>query len=125
MEGGIHVKSLRYCHLSSPDPQRLADYSKLAVPAIEPFGARLLARGDAVVALEHSLKERTVVVEYPSLEQAVAAYSSVGHAEAVKALGDGSGLPLCYPQRSSRVAETTPRSTAATEVQKDPTEGLN
>ena len=63
---------------SPPDPQRLADYSKLAVPAIEPVGARILARGDAVVALEHGQKERTVVVEYPSLEQAVAAYSSAG-----------------------------------------------
>jgi uncharacterized protein (DUF1330 family) len=73
---------------SPPDPQRLADYSKLAVPAIERFGARILARGDAVVALEHGLRERTVVVEYPSLEQAVAAYSSAGYAEAVRALGD-------------------------------------
>ena len=72
---------------SPPDPQRLAEYSKLAVPAIERFGARILARGDAAVALEHGLKERTVIVEYPSLERAVAAYGSATYAEAAKALG--------------------------------------
>jgi uncharacterized protein (DUF1330 family) len=71
----------------SPDPQRLAEYAKLALPAVAPFGARILARGDATIALEHGLKERTVVVEYPSLEQAIAANSSATYAEAVKALG--------------------------------------
>jgi uncharacterized protein (DUF1330 family) len=35
------------------------------------------------------LKERTVVVEYPSLEKATAAYDSPAYAEALKALGDG------------------------------------
>jgi uncharacterized protein (DUF1330 family) len=47
---------------STPDPQRLAEYAKLALPAVSPFGARILARGDATIALEHGLKERTVVV---------------------------------------------------------------
>ena len=42
-------------------------YSKLAVPAVTPFGARILAFDNAVVALEYGLKERTVVVEYPSV----------------------------------------------------------
>ena len=64
-------------------------YAKLALPAITPFEARFLARGNAVVAREHGLKERTVVVEYPSLEKAIAAYDSAAYAEALKALGDG------------------------------------
>jgi uncharacterized protein (DUF1330 family) len=68
--------------------EELAEYSKLAVPAIEPFVARILARDDAAVALEHGLKERTVIVEYPSLERAVAAYGTATYAEAVKALGE-------------------------------------
>jgi uncharacterized protein (DUF1330 family) len=38
----------------------------LAGPAIAPFRARFLARGQAVVAREQVIKERTVVVEYPS-----------------------------------------------------------
>ena len=52
-----------------------------------PSGARILARGNAAVA--RGLKERTVVVEYPSLEKATAAYDSAAYAQALKALGDG------------------------------------
>ena len=74
---------------SISDPEKLATYAKLALPAVTPFGARILARGDAAVAREQGLKERTVVVEYPSLEKATAAYDSAAYAEALKALGDG------------------------------------
>ena len=38
--------------------------------------------------LEQGLKERTVIIEYPSLEMATAAYSSPAYAEAFKALGE-------------------------------------
>ncbi len=74
---------------SISDPQKHAAYSKLAVPAVTPFGARILAFGNAAVAVEHGLKERTVVVEYPSVEKAVAAYNSPAYQEALKVLGDG------------------------------------
>ena len=73
---------------SISDPEKLAN-AKLAGPAIAPFGARLLARGDAAVAREQGLRQRTVVVEYSSLETAIAAYDSAAYAEALKALGDG------------------------------------
>jgi uncharacterized protein (DUF1330 family) len=39
--------------------------------------------------VNRGVKERTVVVEYPSLEKATAAYDSPAYAEALKALGDG------------------------------------
>ena len=74
---------------SVSDPRKLAAYAELAIPALTPFGARVLARGNAAAAFEHGLKERTVIVEYPSLEKAVAAYSSAAYGEALKALGDG------------------------------------
>jgi uncharacterized protein (DUF1330 family) len=74
---------------SVSDPEKLAAYGKLAVPAVTPFGARILARGVAAVAREQGLKERTVLVEYPSLEKAIAAYDSPAYAEALKVLGDG------------------------------------
>jgi uncharacterized protein (DUF1330 family) len=74
---------------SISDPEKLAAYAKLAGPAVAPFGARFLARGDAAVAREQGLRQRTVVVEYPSLETAIAAYDSAAYAEAMKALGDG------------------------------------
>ena len=74
---------------SIADPEKLAAYAKLALPAVTLFGARIPARGDAAVAREQGLKERTVVVEYPSLEKATAAYDSAAYAEALGALGDG------------------------------------
>ena len=74
---------------SVSDPEKLAAYAKLAGPAVAPFGARFLARGNAAVAREQGIKERTVVAEYPSLEKAIAAYDSLAYAEALKALGDG------------------------------------
>ena len=43
----------------------------------------------ALILREQGVKERTVVVEYPSLEKATAAYDSPAYAEALKALGDG------------------------------------
>ena len=43
---------------SISDPEKLASYAKLALPAVTPFGARFLARGDAAVARERGAKER-------------------------------------------------------------------
>ena len=72
-----------------PDPQKLAAYGKLAIPALDPFGARLLARGNAVAAYERGLKERVLIIEFPSVERAIAAHDSPAYQEALKALGDG------------------------------------
>jgi uncharacterized protein (DUF1330 family) len=65
--------------------------------------SRARRRGNAVVAREQGVKERTVVVEYPSLEKATAAYDSAAYAQALKALGDGAlrdfriGHCISYP----------------------------
>ena len=48
---------------SVSDPAKLAAYAKLAGPAVLSFGARFLARGNAVIAREQGVKERTVVVD--------------------------------------------------------------
>ena len=89
-EGGIeNAKSLRSgCVSLNPYPEKLAAYFKLAAAAVTPFGARILARGNAAGVREQGLKERTVIIEYPSLEMATAAYSSPAYAEAFKALGE-------------------------------------
>jgi uncharacterized protein (DUF1330 family) len=71
------------------DRQKLAAYAELAVAATAPFGARILARGTPAVVYEDGLKERTVIIEYPSLEKATASYGSPAYQEALKALGDG------------------------------------
>jgi len=74
---------------SISDPQKVAAYAKLAPLATAPFGARYLARGTAAAAFEDGLKERTVITEFPSTQQAVAAYHSPAYQEAIRALGDG------------------------------------
>ena len=74
---------------SISDPQKLAAYGKLAISAVAPFGARMLARGNAAAAFEHGLKERVTIVEFPSLEKALAARDCPGYQEALKTLDDG------------------------------------
>jgi uncharacterized protein (DUF1330 family) len=71
------------------DPQKLAAYSKLAGPAFEAGGGRFLARGVAAQTYEAGQRERTVVIEFESVEQAVAAYESAAYKQALEALGDG------------------------------------
>jgi len=74
---------------SISDPQKLAAYAKLAPAATAPFGARYLARGTAAAAFEAGVKERIVITEFPSVQQAIAAYESPAYRAALQALGDG------------------------------------
>jgi len=78
-----------FSYQSAPSPQKLAAYGRLAIPAFEPFGARLLARGNAAAAYERGLKERILIIEFPSLEKAIAPHDSPDYQEALTALGDG------------------------------------
>ena len=77
------------CYRSISDPKKLEAYAKLAPPAVTPFGARYIARGTAAAAFEAGQKERIVISEFPSLENAIAAYNCPAYKEALKALGDG------------------------------------
>ena len=74
---------------SISNPEALAAYAKLAPTAIAPFGGRYLARGTAAAAYEAGLKERIVISEFPSVENAIGAYNSPAYQEALKALGNG------------------------------------
>ena len=71
------------------DPERLAAYDKLAGPAVKAAGGRLLSRGSRVVAHDAGIAERTVLIEFDSFEQAVAARESAAYREALVALSDG------------------------------------
>jgi uncharacterized protein (DUF1330 family) len=66
-------------------PEQLAEYSKLATSAIRAGGGRVLARGVAAFA---GIAERTVLVEFDSLEQAKAAFDSAEYQAALNVLGD-------------------------------------
>jgi uncharacterized protein (DUF1330 family) len=73
---------------SISDPAALAAYAKLAGPAVIANGGRYLARADAVKAYEQGIAQRTVVTEFDSVEQAIAAHDSTAYQEALKALGN-------------------------------------
>ena len=74
---------------SIADPEKVAAYAKLGAPAIEAAGGRFLARGAAAAAFELGAEERTTLIAFDSVEQAVAAYRSEAYQQALAALGDG------------------------------------
>ena len=78
-----------FWYRSVSDPQKLAAYGKLAIPAVAPFGARMLARGTAAMSYEHGQMGRVTIVEFPSVEKAIAAHDSAGYQEVLKELDDG------------------------------------
>jgi uncharacterized protein (DUF1330 family) len=77
------------CYRSVKNQDALAAYAKLAGPAIQAAGGRFLARGTAVKAYEAGVVQRTVLIEFDSVQQAVAAHDSAGYKAALKALGEG------------------------------------
>ena len=72
---------------SIADKDALAAYALLAGPSLTAAGGRFLARGIPAAVKESGLQERTVLIEFESLEAAVAAYDSPGYKEALAALG--------------------------------------
>ena len=77
------------CYQEIRDPEKLAAYGKLAGPAMKAKGARVLARGGLVKSLEGGFEERTVIAEFDSFEDALAACNSPDYQAAKAALGDG------------------------------------
>ena len=77
------------CYREIKDPAKVAAYAKLAPAALAKYGVRYLARGNPAAAFEAGRKERIVMSEFPSVEQAIAAHNSPEYGEALKALGDG------------------------------------
>jgi uncharacterized protein (DUF1330 family) len=71
------------------DPEKLAAYGKLAGPAVQAGGGRLLSLDGQVVAHEAGIAERTVLIEFDSLERALATYESEAYQKALVALSDG------------------------------------
>jgi uncharacterized protein (DUF1330 family) len=67
----------------------LAAYAKLAGPAIEQGGGRFLARSVAAHAYEAGVAERTVVIEFESVDKAVALHDSAAYQAALAALAGG------------------------------------
>ena len=73
---------------SIKNPDALAAYAKLAGPAVQAAGGRFLARGMPAKVYEAGLNQRTVMIEFESVQAAIAAHDSPGYQEALKVLGD-------------------------------------
>ena len=86
------------------DPEKVAEYIKLAGPVMQRSGGRFLARGEPAKVFEAGVPERTVIIEFDSVEQAVAAYESTDYQAALQALGDGA-------ERDIRIIPSVPEPT--------------
>jgi uncharacterized protein (DUF1330 family) len=71
------------------DAAKLAEYGKLAGPALTAGGGIFLARGPAAAAYEQGVKERVVIIQFESVETAIAAHDGPGYQAALEALGEG------------------------------------
>lgn len=74
---------------SVSNPAALAEYAKLAGPAIQAGGGRFLGRGEPAKTYEAGKAQRTVVIEFPSVQAATATYEGDGYKAALRALGNG------------------------------------
>lgn len=71
---------------SVSNPAALAEYAKLAGPAIQAGGGRFVSRGVAVNVFEAGIKERSVVIEFDSPAKAIEVYESPAYQAARKLL---------------------------------------
>jgi uncharacterized protein (DUF1330 family) len=69
------------------DDAAVAEYGKLAGPAMLAAGGRMLARGLPVQVYEAGVSQRTALMEFDSVEQALAARDSPAYQQALLALG--------------------------------------
>ena len=85
MAKGIWVAFYR----SIKDADAVAAYAKVAIPAIAAAGGKYLARGVPAQIYEAGIKERSVVIEFPSVAAAIACHDSAAYQAALKLLGNG------------------------------------
>ena len=58
------------------DPEKYKNYVETAKPAFERHKAKFLARGGRTEVLEGKARARNVIIEFPSMEEALACYHS-------------------------------------------------
>ena len=71
------------------DEEKMGAYARLAGPALIGAGGRFIARGMPEQHYEDGLPERVVLVEFDSVEAAVAAHDAAAYQEALAALDGG------------------------------------
>ena len=76
-----------YRAISNPDA--LAAYGKLAGPALQAGGGRCVGRRTPATTYDAGVAPHTGLIEFDSVQQAIAAHDSAGYQEALRALGNG------------------------------------
>lgn len=71
------------------DADKLAAYAALAAPALIEAGGTFLARGLPEKVYEAGLEQRSVLIEFESVEAALAAHDSPAYQAALAALDGG------------------------------------
>lgn len=71
------------------DEQKLGAYAALAGPALIEAGGRFIARGMPAKVYEAGLEQRSVLIEFESVEAAIAAHDSAAYQDALAALDGG------------------------------------
>ncbi|MEV0726269.1 DUF1330 domain-containing protein [Micromonospora purpureochromogenes] len=79
---------------SIKDEKKLTAYVELAGPAMRAAGGRFLARGLPARAFESGIMERTTLIEFDSVDAAIAAYNSPAYQQALRVLDDGAERDL-------------------------------
>lgn len=74
------------CYASVSNPATFSEYVKLAGPALETLGGRVIVGGKPAKTYEAGLDQMVVVVEFENLEKATAAYESEVYRPALKVL---------------------------------------
>ncbi|NGM86791.1 DUF1330 domain-containing protein [Parapusillimonas sp. SGNA-6] len=81
--------------------EALAAYAALSGPAIAAGGGRFVARGIPSQVFEDGLMERTVIIEFDSVQQAIDTYRSPAYQNAIKVLNGA-------VEREVRIIEEAP-----------------
>jgi uncharacterized protein (DUF1330 family) len=82
------------CYRSVSAPTALEEYAKLGGPALVAAGGTVLARGRPAKVFDAGLEQRTVLLEFESVERAIAAYEGERYKAARAILGNGAERDL-------------------------------
>lgn len=74
---------------SITNPAAWEAYAKVAVPAIKNAGGRFLALAQPTKVYESGINQRVVLVEFDTIEEAVACHDTAAYKEALRLLGSG------------------------------------
>jgi len=88
------------CYHSIKNQEAFQAYAKLAAPAIQAAGGKYLVRGNPAKVYESGLNQRVVLIEFPSLQQALACHDGAAYEEALKPLAGGDAV-----KRDMRIVE--------------------